>query len=303
VPQPLLLLAVGLSGALLGVQARINGDLGTRLHSALDAAAVSFAGGTAVLLLAVVISSRTAAVGRLRRADTRWWWWLGGLGGAAVVAASAHGVPLVGVALVSVCVVAGTAAGALIADNVGLGPGGRQTMTALRAAGALLAVAAVALAAVGDRQASVRPGLFAVLFVAGAASAVQPAAAGHIRDAAKDATMAAVVSFVAAALALGVIVVATGQVFGRRWPDSWWLYTGGIAGAIYIALAAAVVHRLGVLTVSLATVAGQVVAAVMLDAWWPSPGTSLRVWTVVGAALTVVSVGIAALERRTSVAR
>jgi bacterial/archaeal transporter family-2 protein len=304
VPQPLLLLAVVASGALLGVQARVNGDLAARLHSAPDAAAVSFAGGTVVLLTLVVAASRRrAAALRLRRADTRWWWWLGGLGGAAVVAATAHGVPLIGVALVSVCVVAGTAAGALLVDSAGLGPGGRQTITVLRGAGALFAMAAVALAAAGDRHAAVRPGLFALLFFAGAASAVQPAAAGRIRDAAEDASIAALVSFVAATAALAVVVVATGQAVGRRWPDSWWLYTGGVAGALYIAVAAAVVHRLGVLTVSLATVAGQVVAAVMLDAWWPSPGTTLRIWTVVGATLTLVAVGVAAAGRRASVAR
>lgn len=98
-------------------------------------------------------------------------------------------------------------------------------------------------------------------------------------------------------------MLATGQAFGRHWPHPGWLYTGGLEGALYIALAAAVVHRLGVLTVSLATVAGQVVAAVAPDAWWPAPGTTLRTATVVGAALTVVSVGVAAPGRRAAVSR
>ena len=300
-PQPLLLLAVVMSGALLGVQARINGDLGARLHSAVVAAGVSFLGGT-LLLVALVVTMRPSrrAATRLRGAATRWWWWLGGLGGAAVVAATADGVPLIGVALVSVCIVAGTASGALLVDNLGLGPGGRHGLSILRVAGAALAIVAVALGAAGDRHASVRPALFALLFAAGAASAVQQAANGRIRAAAMDSTVAAFVSFAGGTAVLAVAAVATGQVFGRHWPHPWWLYTGGLAGAVYIALAAAVVHRLGVLTVSLATVAGQVVAAVMLDAWWPSPGTTLRAATVIGAALTVVAVGIAAADRRSA---
>jgi transporter family-2 protein len=300
VPQLVLLLVVVSSGGLLGLQARVNGDLGARLHSALDAATVSFLGGTLVLLVLVAgrPRQREAAV-RLRRASTRlWWWWSGGLGGAAVVAATAQGVPQIGVALVSVCVVAGTAAGALLVDNLGLGPGGRHAPTVLRVAGAVLAVAAVALGAAGDERAAVRPALFALLFGAGAASAVQQAANGRIRGAAMDAWVAALVSFTGGTVVLLPIVLVTGQAFGRSWPGTWWLYTGGLAGALYIALAAAVVHRLGVLTVSLATVAGQLVAAVLLDAVWPAPGTSLRVATVLGAAVTVVSVGVAAAGRR-----
>jgi len=299
VRQPLLLLAVLTSGGLLGIQARVNGELGARVHSSLDAAEVSFVGGLVLLVLVVAAApGRRSAVGRLRRVPARSWWWLGGLGGAAVVAATAYGVPIVGVALVSVCVVAGTAGGGLLVDSLGLGPGGRQEVTGLRVAGALLAVVAVALGAAGDRHASVRPGLFALLVVAGAASALQPAAAGWIREATTDATVAALVSFAAASLVLTVAVLATGDILGRHWPHVWWLYTGGALGAVYISLAAEVVQRLGVLTVSLATVAGQVVAAVMLDAWWPSPGTSLHLWTVLGAALTVVAVGVAAGGRR-----
>ena len=306
-PQPLLLLVVVGCGGLLGVQARVNGELGARLHSALDAAAVSFLGGTLILVLLVAaLARRRAAVVRLRAASTRWWWWGGGLGGAAVVATTAYGVPLVGVALVSVCVVAGTAAGALLVDDVGLGPGGRQRPTPPRVAGAVLAVAAVGLGAAGDRHTSVRAGLFALLFLAGAASAIQQAANGRIRGAAMDATVAALVSFAGGTAVLGVLVLATGQGFGRHWPPGWWLYTGGAAGAVYVALAAAVVHRLGVLTVSLATVAGQVVAAVLLDAFWPAPGTSLHAATVIGAAVTVLSVVVVAWGKdrrsRTSVA-
>lgn len=297
-PQRPLLLAVTAAGALLGLQARVNGDLGARVHSALDAAAVSFLGGTLVLVaLVLFVARRRAAVLRLRGASTRWWWWLGGIGGAAVVSGTAQGVPRLGVALVSVCIVAGTAAGGLVVDDLGLGPGGRQSPTAWRVAGALLAVVAVALSAVGDRHAAVRPMLFALLFGAGAAAAVQQAANGRIRAAAMDATVAALISFTGGTIALLAVVGATGQALHRHWPHEWWLYTGGLAGAVYIVLAAAVVHRLGVLTVSLATVAGQLVAAVCLDVAWPAPGTSLRAATLLGAGLTLVAVGVAAVGR------
>ena len=301
--ERLLLAAVLACGGLLGLQARINGELGARVGSALDAATVSFGGGTLVLLLLVGLSAQhRAAVWRLRRAPTRWWWWVaGGVAGATVVALTAEAVPQIGVALVTVCVVAGTAVGGLGVDQLGLGPGGRKPVTALRVTGAALAVAAVTLGAVGDRHAAVRPLLFAGLFLAGAGSALQQAANGQLRRAAMNAWVAGLISFAVGTVVLLVAASSSGDLGGRHWPRQWWLYTGGPMGVVFIVTAAALVHRLGVLTVSLATVAGQLVAAVVLDAVWPAPGTSLRASTVAGAVLTVVAVTVAARAPRTVV--
>ena len=292
--------AVVAAGGLLGLQARINGQLGAHLHSAVDAALVSFGVGTALLVVIVIATSRPA-VGRLRRASTTWWWWLGGLAGAAVVSSTAEGVPQIGVALVTVCIVAGIALGGLVVDELGLGPGGTSSVTRWRIGGAGLAVAAVALGAVGETHGAVRPALFAALFLAGAASAAQQAANGQIRRVADSTAVASLVSFTGGTIALVVFAAARGDLTGRSWPSTWWLYTGGGLGAVYIALAAASVARLGVLIVSLATVAGQLVAAVILDVAWPSPGIHLRPTTVIGAVLTLVSVAVSAGRRRATV--
>jgi transporter family-2 protein len=300
VPRSLLLVTMVVVGALLGLQARINGELGAHLHSAIAAALVSFAGGT--VLLALLLGTRRAGLRRLRAASTKWWWWLGGLGGAAVVGGTAQGVPQIGVALVSVCIVAGMAAGALGVDAAGLGPGTREAVSGWRLAGAVLAVVAVLLGALGDRHGAVRPALFALLFGAGVAAAVQQAANGRIRVAAGDAIVAAFVSFLGGTVVLAIAAVAAGQLDDGSWPSSWWLYLGGPAGVIYITLAAAAVHEFGVLRLSLATVAGQLIGAVLLDVTWPAPGTSLRAATVVGTALTMVAVAISAVDRRRATA-
>lgn len=291
-----LLVAIVLSGALLALQGRINGELGLRLHSAVAAATVSFGVGTLLLAVVVAVGHRPG-VGRLRRASITWWWWLGGLAGAAVVASTAAGVPEIGVALVSVCIVAGTAVGALAVDHAGLGPGGRQHVTVARFAGAALAVFAVALGAAGDRHAVVRPLLFAVLFVSGAAAALQQAANGQVRRVADSVAVASLVSFAGGTIALVVVSVVRGVLSPSSWPGTWWLYVGGLLGALYIALAAASVRRLGVLRLSLATVAGQLAGACVLDIVWPAPGTTLRVTTVVGALLTLVAVAVSGLRR------
>jgi bacterial/archaeal transporter family-2 protein len=99
-----------------------------------------------------------------------------------------------------------------------------------------------------------------------------------------------------------VASLAAGDLTGVQWPGEWWLYVGGVLGAIYIALAAVAVGELGVLRLSLATVAGQLVAAVVLDVVWPAPGISLRAPTVIGAVLTLVAVAVTGIGRRQTVA-
>lgn len=298
----LLLVAVTAAGGLLGLQGRINGALGGRLHSAIAAATVSFTVGTLLLCVYVAARQRDALLS-LRAGQITWWWWLGGLAGAAVVASTAQGVPEIGVALVTVCVVAGTTVGALGVDQLGLGPGGRQHATPMRVAGSVLAVVAVGLGILGDRHAVVRPALFAALFLAGAASAYQQAANGQVRRVAASTAVASLVSFTGGTIALVVTSFVRGDLTGVTWPGEWWLYVGGALGAVYIALAAMAVGEVGVLRLSLATVAGQLVAAVILDVAWPAPGIHLRVQTVIGAVLTLVAVAVTGLGRRVATVR
>jgi bacterial/archaeal transporter family-2 protein len=265
---------------------------------------VSFCVGT-VLLAGYVAARDRAAVRRLRLRlrDITWWWWLGGLAGASVVASTAQGVPEIGVALVTVCVVAGTTVGALAVDQAGLGPGGPQRATIMRVAGAALAVGAVALGVVGDRHASVRPALFVALGLAGAGSAAQQAANGQLRRVTGSTAVASLVSFSGGTIGLLVASLVRGDLAHVNWPGEWWLYVGGTLGAVYIALASAAVGEVGVLRLSLATVAGQLVAAVVLDVAWPAPGITLHAQTVVGAALTLVAVAVTGLGRSRATVR
>jgi transporter family-2 protein len=273
---------------MVGVQGRINGELATRTGSALETASASFVIG--LVILAVVMPWRGAAVRRLRQATVRWWWWLGGLGGAFLVATSAHGVPEIGVALVSVCLVAGTTAGALLTDQFGLGPSGRHPASFWRFTGVAVVIAAVGIGAVGARGASLKPLLFFLLFVAGATSAVQQAANGQLRVLSDDVVVASFVSFLGGSLALVIATFAKGEFVASSFPGAAWLYLGGPLGVIYILAGAATVRALGVLRFVLGVVSGQLLAAVVIDAVWPAPGITLRAATVVGAVVTLFGV-------------
>jgi bacterial/archaeal transporter family-2 protein len=276
------------AGAMIGGQGRVNGELAARMDSALGAAAASFIVGLAILV--VVLPFRREGLARIRRAEVAPWWWFSGLGGAFLVSTSAHAVPRVGVALVSVCLVAGTTAGALLTDQFGLGPSGRHAPTFWRFAGVGVVVLAVAIGAVGDRHSSLKPLLVIVLFAAGASTAVQQAANGQLRAAADDVIVASFISFVGGSLALVIAVAATGQFSDLQLPNAAWLYLGGPLGVVYILTGAATVRALGVLRFVLGVVAGQLIASVVLDVTWPEPGTTLRTTTVVGAIVTVIGV-------------
>ncbi|HWB65681.1 MAG TPA: DMT family transporter [Mycobacteriales bacterium] len=279
------LAAVVFGGALVGVQARINGELTTRVGSALTAAMLSFVTGTVPLLAA--LPAARGGIARLCRAPVRAWWFFGGLGGAALVAVTAHAVPRIGVALAGVCLVAGTTAGALAVDRVGLGPSGRHPATRWRLGGVAIVVAAVALGAIGETHRHIEPLLFVGLFAAGAAAAAQQAANGQLRVAADDTVVASLISFAGGSLALVLAAAIAGDINAGSWPGTWWLYLGGPLGTAYIAIGAVAVRVLGVLRFALGVVAGQLVMSVVLDASWPEPGASLRAVTVVAATLTV----------------
>jgi transporter family-2 protein len=284
----LALTAAALAGVMVGIQARVNGDLATRTHSPLEAAAATTIVG--LVMVGLIAAFRSAGFARLRHARVSAWWWFGGLGGALVVAAIAHGVPEIGVALVTVCVVAGNTAGAAFSDQFGLGPSGRHPLSTWRLLGIAVVLVAVAIGAAGDHASAPRPLLYFVLFLGGAGSAIQQAANGQLRTAADDVVVAAFVSFLGGTIVLIAVVFAAGEFSAHSFPSAPWLYLGGPLGVVYVLVGAATVRALGVLRFVLAALSAQLVTAVVLDAIWPSAGTSLRATTVAGAALTVVGV-------------
>lgn len=289
-------------GAVVALQARFNGDFAQRLGGGFPGGAVAAASNFTVGLVAisvwVLVSARQRAAlaslfpavraGRLRPGQC-----FGGLGGAFLILSQSASVPTIGVAVFTVAVVGGQTGSGLLVDQVGLGPAGRQPVTSGRVVAAVVAVAAVVVSVSGRfGSASLAPGLIVLCVVAGGAVAVQSALNGQVGRATGSAVSASWLNF-ALGWALLLAVVGALLVAGHRFPGpphQWWLYTGGLMGLAFVTVVAAVVRTIGVLVVTLATVAGQVVGAVVLDAAAPVAGQSLQVVTVVGAAATVGAV-------------
>lgn len=297
-------------GGLTALQARINGQLAVELGNGLQAAVWSFGSGLvllAVLVLAVpAIRAGVARVPRaIRAGELKWWQALGGVLGGTFVGVQTATVPLLGVAVFTVAVVAGQSSSSLLVDRAGLGPAGVQRITLRRVVSAVLAVVAVTIA-VSARLGAPDFSLVALIaaFTAGLLIAVQQAINGRTSRAAGNPMSATFVNFVFGTAALGA-------AFGAAWAwtgsgpsplpsGTWWIYLGGVIGVAFIAIAAWAVPLVGVLLFALLTIAGQLVGALLLDLVAPTSGTQLS-WTLVaGVLLAFVAVLVAARGRARS---
>jgi transporter family-2 protein len=235
----------------------------------------------------------------LRTGGLRWWHCLGGVSGALFVASQGISVGALGVAVFTVAVVGGTAAGSLGVDRMGMGPSGRHPISATRVGGALICVLAVVVA-VHDRLG--RPGTLALVVLpvlAGAAIAVQSALNGRVGAAAGSPWPAALVNALVAGSSLAAALLV--ELFVRGFPNGRlpaepWLYAAGFIGIPVIAVATLVVRYVGVLVFGLASVSGQLVGAVILDLVTPGPRPSVATW--IGTAITLAAVVIAARPPR-----
>jgi bacterial/archaeal transporter family-2 protein len=296
------LAAVG--GVTLAVQGRVNGQLGHLMHDGVFAALISFGIGTVLLAAAVAATpSARAGLARLRSSvrggRLRAWQCLGGACGAFLVTCQGLTVSILGVAVFTIAVVAGQVVASLFVDRAGLGPGAPEPVTPPRAAGAALAVVAVVVA-VSDHAAIESGGLWWALLpaVAGLGLAWQAAVNGLVRQESDHVVVPTLVNFSVGTAAL--LVAAAVDVVARGLPAAppgqWWYYVGGPLGIVTIITAVAAVRFTGVLLLGLASVAGQLTGAVVLDIVVPTGG-GLTAASVIGTAVTMVAVGVAAIRR------
>lgn len=288
------------------MQSRINGTLGQRLHDGVSAAGISF--GSGLLVLAVVVLGTPRGRSGLRRLRTalleggiRWWQCVGGALGAAFVVVQSVAVPLVGVALYSVAVVAGQTASSAAVDRAGLSPSGRAPVTLPRLVAAALAVVAVLVAGSGGLGRGGHSAVLVASVAAGATLAVQLAVNGHVGRASGQPLVAALVNFAVGGVALALVLAVralVGAAASGALPGEPQLYLGGVLGIVTIAVGALVVRPLGVLVLGLCSVLGQLTGSLVVDAVVPTPGHELGWRSVAGCAITAVAVVVGSRRGR-----
>jgi transporter family-2 protein len=293
-------LLAALSGAMIALQARANGELSLRLDNGLQAALVSFSSGLLIILVITPFSPHIKeGIKNLRTAVAnkeiaRWKLFAGALGGS-FVAIQTQIVPLIGVAIYSVASIAGQTAMSLVVDRIGLTGGGKKLITPRRVIAAMLTVFAV-LVSVWDRIDANNLSMLAVTAgcIAGAVVGVQRALNGQINEHSHQSFTTSLLNFITGTTFL-VILILIGVALGKNElsplpAGPWWIYTGGVIGVIYIAFTSTIVQHLGVLTFTLFSVGGQLAGSLIIDLVSPTNGVSVSAYLITGLAMTYIGV-------------
>ena len=296
-----------ISGLLIALQSRANGELSHLLGNSTEAALVSFGSGLIVIsLIAPFNNSIKQGMRNLRAAVAakqipRWRLFAGVLGGS-FVALQTQVVPLIGVALYSVASIAGQTAMSLIVDRIGLTGGGKKLISMRRVTAALITVFAVLISAL-DRISLASFSVLAVALatLAGALVGVQRALNGQINEYSKASFTTSFLNFFMGTSVLVIMLFALLLIKGNEivaLPSGpWWIYTGGTVGVIYIAFTSTIVQHLGVLTFTLFSVGGTLIGSLLIDIFSPTNGNTVSWYLVSGIVMTYLGVVIGGQSR------
>lgn len=293
-----------LAGMGVALQSRLNGELGLELRNGSLAALISFSSGLVILALALGLSARARrglreVVSSVRRGELPWWSVIGGLGGGMLVLTQGLVAGFLGVALFSVAVVAGQTFGALVIDTRGLIGFPRIPLVAPRIVGALMVVAGIATTASIGESAGGFSWQFLLPLVAGVGTGFQQALNGTVQRASQSALAATFINFTMGTLILLVITVVSAPFVPAptALPTQWWLYLGGFVGTLFISIQTVTVNKIGLLSLGVSLVTGQVLGSILLDLFLPMGYHPVTVWTLVGAVLTVSGSALVTLTR------
>lgn len=289
-----------LSGLLIALQARANGELSHRLGNGLQAALVSFTSGLIIIVVIALFNpSIKEGVRTLRRAvivkAIPPWTLFAGMLGASFVAVQTQIVPLIGVAIYSVAAIAGQSAISLLVDRIGLTGGGKKEITPRRVTAAFVTVFAVFIS-VADRLDGKDLSIAAVILgvFAGAIVGVQRALNGQINEYSQQSFTTSLLNFAMGTSFLLILLFFAMTIGGMKLSPlpagPWWIYTGGAIGVIYVAFTSTIVQHLGVLTFTLISVGGQLVGSLLIDLYSPTDGVKVSIYLVSGIILTYLGV-------------
>ena len=291
-----------ISGVLIALQSRANGELSRQLDNGAEAALISFSSGLIVVALITVfnpkirVGLKTLKSALIKREIPRWRLFAGMLGGS-FVAVQTHVVPIIGVALFSVASIAGQTTTSLIVDRIGLTGGGPKPISARRVTSALITVIAVLVSVLNQFEGMNFSMLAALLgFFGGVFVGIQRALNGQINEFTKQSYSTSLLNFVMGTIFLILFILFLILVKGERLvalPGApWWIYSGGIIGVIYIASTSHIVQHLGVLTFTLFSVGGQLIASLFIDIFLPIEGLEFSWNLIAGILITFLGVYI-----------
>jgi transporter family-2 protein len=131
--------------------------------------------------------------------------------------------------------------------------------------------------------------------VAGVSFVVQQTTNAKLRTDLGSPAWAAFVSYLGGTVVMGLVVLATREpamAAGRTSGVTWWAWSGGFFGAIYIVISILLLPRLGAATVVALIVLGQMLGSIAFDNWgaFGLPRQPLDVTRLLGAVLLMAGV-------------
>ena len=285
-------------GSLTSVQSRINGQLSKDIHNGIAAALISFLSGWLFVIIVCILwkpdRNGLANIWKaLRTRRLKPWEVIGGMGGGFFVAIQSSSVPIIGVAIFTICAVGGQTISSMIVDLIGLSPSGKHKVTPVRAITAIVTLISVTIAVYPDLQsATFRFAPILLAIIAGVVVSFQQAINGRVNVVSTRPLATTFVNFLMGSTVLTIalmINLARGGTIGAL-PTNFVVYLGGIIGVIYIAVSAFTVRHIGILNMILFSVTGQLIGALLLDWLAPAANTKVTSYLLTGTAMTLGAV-------------
>lgn len=285
-------------GGLTAIQSRLNGQLSTDIHNGIAAALISFGTGW-IFVIAFCLFNKPDRLGLtniwigLRKRTLKPWEIIGGMGGGFFVAIQSSVVPVIGVAIFTICTVGGQTASSMLVDFFGISPSGKHRVTWLRGITAAVTLLSVTIAVFPQLRSStfkVAPIVLAI--TVGIVVAFQQALNGRINVISARPLATTFVNFLMGSIVLTIALIYNllrGGSIGSL-PHGIVVYLGGPIGVIFIAVSAYTVKHLGILNFILFSVTGQLIGALLLDWLSPAAHTKVSAYLITGTTMTLIAV-------------
>ena len=285
-------------GALTAIQSRLNGQLSTDIHNGIAAALISFGTGW-IFVIAFCVFNKPDRLGLvniwsgLRKHTLKPWEIIGGIGGGFFVAIQSSVVPVIGVAIFTICTVGGQTASSIVVDFFGISPSGKHRVTWLRGLTAIVTLLSVTIAVFPQLRSStfkIVPIILAI--TVGIVIAFQQALNGRMNVISTRPLATTFVNFLMGSIVLTIALIfnlSRGGSIGNL-PHGIVVYLGGPIGVVFIAVSAYTVKHLGILNFILFSVAGQLIGALLLDWLSPAAHTKVSAYLITGTTMTLIAV-------------
>jgi len=302
-------LLAALSGILIAAQSRVNGGLSAALGNSTEAAVYSFGSGFLLLNIIALANPKVRQgvrriVAGVKSGELPAWRLSAGIMGGIFVAIQTFTVPIIGVALLSVVMIAGQTLASLIVDRIGITGGGKQPITLRRVLAAAITIFAVLVAVWEEIQlANISPAPIIIVFVGGFMIGVQRALNGQINDVSGQSFSTTWLNFFMGTSTLVILLIintARGEEIVGLPTSPWWIYWGGTIGVLYIASSSVIVAKIGVLSFTLFATGGQLIGSLIFYLIAPPEDVTIGINLVLGILITYIGVLVGGLRKQGS---